>query len=416
MSARAINLPENPSITPMEPSGARKIQLQDKDISSFRSLISAPLKGLLKELPSISKMADPISWLMPKSSLEEFYEKQVEEILPTKEEFAEKSLERFGKALPYGALGGIPGIVGAGASALAGQTAEELGASSLAQTAIEMAALSAPSLSRKIIPSNAQQKSILELGRKFGMSEEQLAPLMPDAKKIRAFGKFASTGEGTVKKLKETKTGVSNIYDTLSASPEAKKFLDQKNLHQFSHEMNALGKKMPHAVRSQLKNDAADLVSSSLQKGGVSGEDLMNFYKDVSSRYNVGRSELELFKGPIKKAISSLDPELGKNFETVNQMWAKQSKIASKLKPGQFEKLINLGEAAAIATSLATGNPSIAIKVLGLSAYRNLSRELLINPRLQNLLKQSQHAIEKNKIPLLKKTGEEFLKFKSEED
>ena len=146
MSARAINLPENPSITPMEPSGARKIQLQDKDISSFRSLISAPLKGLLKELPSISKMADPISWLMPKSSLEEFYEKQVEEILPTKEEFAEKSLERFGKALPYGALGGIPGIVGAGASALAGQTAEELGASSLAQTAIEMAALSAPSL------------------------------------------------------------------------------------------------------------------------------------------------------------------------------------------------------------------------------------------------------------------------------
>lgn len=180
--------------------------------------------------------------------------------------------------------------------------------------------------------------------------------------------------------------------------------------------MNALGKKMPHAVRSQLKNDAADLVSSSLQKGGVSGEDLMNFYKDVSSRYNVGRSELELFKGPIKKAISSLDPELGKNFETVNQMWAKQSKIASKLKPGQFEKLINLGEAAAIATSLATGNPSIAIKVLGLSAYRNLSRELLINPRLQNLLKQSQHAIEKNKIPLLKKTGEEFLKFKSEED
>jgi hypothetical protein len=414
MSARAIDLPETE--VKSTPSRARKIDINDKDISRFQSLVSAPIKGLLKELPNIARWQDPVSLLLPKSSLEDVYEREIEERLPTKPEFAEKSLERFGKLSPYLVGGGVSGVARAGLGAIAGQTAEELGAGPLGQSIAEAAPFAAPSFARKIVPSNAEQKAILDLGRKHGLTEEQLAPMMPESLKRRSFGKIASTGEKTAEKLKEMRKGGSAVYEALRTSPQAESLLTPQSSQQFASEMQKIGQEMPHAVRSQLQKDAADLVSSARSKGGISGADLINFYKDVSSRYNIGRSELELFKGPIKKAISSLDPELAKNFDTANKMWARQAKIASTLKPGQFDGIVDLGETYATAAAIGTGNFSLLSKILGLSGMKAVSNAMLTSPRLQNLVQQSQNALMKHNLPALKAIGEAIVEeFRSED-
>ena len=71
--SRRIELPEEK--IKQTSSGAKKIQLSEQDISRFRSLVSAPVKGFLKELPSLTKLANPISYLLPDTGENKLHEK-----------------------------------------------------------------------------------------------------------------------------------------------------------------------------------------------------------------------------------------------------------------------------------------------------------------------------------------------------
>lgn len=438
MSARAIPLADD-SPKEKKPSlgNARPINLNGNDINRFRSIINARYKGLAKGgidmakmLPTLLKSGGIVPHLLfgkseKLQSLEEPYqrglgkaEEKVEEFLPTRPEFLESAVERYGKlegpALLTALTGGgaaLPSTLAlTGVGALAGQGVEELGGGPLLQAAAEIGPQILPSLAKKIIPSNTEQKAILALGRKYGLSEEQLAPLMPETSKKRFFGKFAQTGERTKDVAKSTKQGVQEIYNKLESSSEAKQFLSPQDRQKFAVEMSAIGKKMPHAVRAQITNDAADLVKSAAAKGGITGEELMNFYHDISSRYNVGRAELELFKGPIKNALRAINPKLATEFETVNRMYQKSLQIGRLLKPGEFEQLISLGEAYELGASVANLDPNRLSRILGLLGFRKFSQEMLTNPRLQNLIHKAQTSISTRKIPILKQVGEQIIR------
>lgn len=392
---------------PETSSKARALSLNEPEVSRFKSLISAPLKGLLKELPNFSKLHDPVAMFLPKSKQDRFIEEQIEEKLPTRPEFAEKTLERFGKMAPYLAGGGIASSIGRGALAsLAGQGAEEMGLGQVGQTVAELGAFGSPGLARKIIPSGKEQKALIDTARKYGMSEEQIAPLIPGKGKQEFFSSLASKGRDTQERLKDTRQGISNIYNTLRKGPESKKQLSEKSLQQFSRDMNDLGQEMPHAIRSQLKNDAQDLVSAARQRGGVDVDQLINFFQDISSRYNLGKRELQRFKDPIKKALHSISPEVGQDFEIANNMWQKQYQIGDALYPGQYEGLVDLGESYALAAGVATGDLDLLKKLMGASIARKFAKEMLLSPRMQNISQKSLEAIQNNHFPMIKKLGD----------
>lgn len=418
MSTDIRKIPLSQKTKESSTTGARPIVLKDKEISRFRSLVSAPLKGLLKELPTIAKLHDPASLFLPKRPHEKFIEEEIEKRLPTQDNFVESALERGGRILPYALTGG--GGIGAnlartGLSALAGQSAEELGAGPIGQTIAEIGSFSAPSLAKKIIPSGKDQKALVDVARKYGMSEEQIAPLIPGKKKQDFFSSLASKGKDTQERLKETRSGISGIYETLRTGPKSNQKLSPQDLNHFSNEMNKLGQQMPHAIRSQLKNDAADLVNQARKKGGVDIEELINFFRDISSRYNLGKTELQRFKGPIKKALSSISPEAGHDFEMANTMWQKQIQIGESLNPGQYEGLVDLGESYALAAGVATGDIELLKKLMGASLARKFAKEMLTNPRLQNISTKSLKAIQENNLPILKKLGD-LAKYELEKD
>lgn len=392
---------------------ARPLQLSNKDISRFRSIVTAPLKGIAKSSLGLGKLAyilsDPSGKL--KKYAEPLFEKaqeKIEERMPTHPEALEKGLERAG-----GIAGGLMLTGGAALPSIgrgllggaAGQAIEEIGGGPISQAAGEIAASSLPSLARRIIPSSVDQARILETGRRYGMTEEQLAPLMPEVKKRRFFGKYAFAGEETGEKLKETGKGISNIYDVLESSPKAQRVISPQATHDFVTEIDRLSMRMPHNIRSQLKNDAMDLVRQAQRKGGFTGQDLMNFYHDISSRYNLGRQQLELFKDPVKKAIGSIDPELGKDFETVNRMFQKKSQIGRILKPSEYEHLISLGEAYELGASVGNLDVGRLGRLLGMVGFRKFSEKMLTSPRFQNIIEKTQNALMKNDINALGKLG-----------
>lgn len=418
MTARSLDIPLDEPRKDFKGS-ARPIEVSDKDISRFRSIVSAPIKGMAKSVVGLGKLAldffgDPNRIFRSVTDpVIRGAEEKIEERIPTQPEYLEKSLERGGGLVLPAVLAAATGggsILGAGASSLAGgfagQAVEEAGGGPILQGLAEIGPSALPRLARKIIPSSADQARILGMGRKFGMTEEQLAPLMPEAAKRRFFGKFAYSGEGAQEALQGTKKGIQNIYQALETGPQAQQLLSPQATNQFIQDVNNLAKRMPHNIRSQLKQDAADLVSSARQKGGFVPEDLMNFYHDVSSRYNLGRPQLELFKGPIKDAIRSVDPHLASDFETVNRMYQKSIQIGRVLRPSEYEHLISLGEAYELGASVAKLDPGRLTRLLGVVGFRKFSEKMLTSPRLQNMIKKTQDAVIKNQLPIIKRMGE----------
>lgn len=384
----------------------RPLEIEDKDISRFRSLISAPLKGVAKELPNVRNIMEPWRVIMGPTNEDKIYEEMVEKNLPTQPEFAEGALEKFGKNALYGASGGVGGLVRAAIGSALGQYAKEKGASPLTQFLAEAGPQGAPSFSRTLKASSPMQQRMLNLGRQAGASEEQMAPWMSGEGKRRFLGSFASKGESTTDKMRESRKATSSVYNYIRESPGAKEYLSQPEMQRMAREVARIGENLPYNVRSQLHHDAADLVRSSLKKGGIQGTDLMNFYQDISSRYNLGRKQLELFKTPIRQAIESINPRLARDFDTANNIFIRQNRMAKSLTPNDLETYVNMGEAVGVAGAAATGNVSLLTKLLGFIGVRKFANAMLTSPRLQNLVKKSQDAVSQNRVPLMRKLGD----------
>ncbi len=126
-----------------------------KDISKTRSVLSAPIKGAIKGAEELSHLADPtqilLQSILPKK--ESLLSKVTEQVLPTKNETAERFLERTGKLAPLAALGG-GGLASSALQALGGgalgQLAQEEGIGEAGQAAAELAGMGLPGLAKAL--------------------------------------------------------------------------------------------------------------------------------------------------------------------------------------------------------------------------------------------------------------------------
>lgn len=373
----------------------RKIEFKPREVSRLRSLLSAFPKGAATEILDVARGIRSVVGLEERPEGKKA-RKFLEENLPTQPEFIEKGLERAGRIAPYTLIPGGGGLVGGlGRSALAGfagQTAEELGAGELGQTITEIAALGAPGLGRKIIPTRGQEK-LINFARKTGMTDKEIAPLLPNQKKKSFFGKMASKGEKTQKSMQETRQAISRAYDFVKESPAASAELSPTAMEKFLRDSSKIAKEMPFEIRKQISQDAMDLLEQ-----GPSGSNLINFYQDISSRYKLGREQLERLKKPIIEALESISPELGDDFKLTNEMYKRGLAMRKALKPKAMEDLLQMGEAGVFAHGFLSGRMDILVKILGIEGARKLSAQMLSNPRLQNISKQIAKASNEGKF------------------
>lgn len=396
----------------------RKIEFSEKQISRLRSLASALPKGIAKGIFELGQMAVPLAFedepfeerqktIARSLKAKEKAEKGLEETLPTRDEFIENALERGGKILPSATLGPGGAISTIGRSLLAGglgETVKEAGGGELAQTGAEVAAFGLPSLGRKIIPTKSQEK-LVNYARKTGLSEKEIAPLIPGKQKQAFFGKIASKGDKTQAALKQTRQGIGNAYDFVSSQPSASKTLSTSVAQKYMEDSAKIAYQMPHEIRKQVFEDAKDLINQ-----GFTGKNLINFYQDIGSKYKIGREQLERLKGPIVEALESLSPELAEDFKLTNELFKKRILIGKTLKPGISSELMDLGELGKLAHSVLNMSVKGLSQFLGMSGARRLAREMLINPRLQNITKQMAVAANKGKFPIVMRLAEYLRK------
>lgn len=391
-----------------------------QDTSRFQSLLNAPFKGLLKgsrelylgggakegEKENLPKQL--IKKIIGKSKEEtlfrpqEEFEKEVDVELPTKDLFAERALERGGKGLPFAALGGPAAILRQMGGAVVGEAIKSAGGDDLAQAAGELFSLSIPSLSKKIL-ANGGQKPIVDFARKFGLSEEKIAPLIQGDKKVELLSKLGK-GKKAQKAVEKSKSAISGIYEDLKASPEAAKRLSNEHATSFLHEMHDEIAKLPSGARDLVMKDIIDFTKD------MTGKGLIKLYQDVNYYMGKGNKLLGGLHNPIKNAMTNLSPKLGEDFGMTNQLWKNMSKISAKVQPGKYEELMNYGRKGRVIYGVISGNYPVLVEALGEEAAKSLSRNMLINPRFQNISKQMVDAVNKSKFSAAEKLLNQITK------
>lgn len=385
-------------------------------VSKVRSLIGAPLKGGAKKFADIVELVQKVPF--PKGELRpEQIREFAEEKFPTHEGELESFLERAGGIGVESLISpGGPLVKGAqilGGAAL-GYGAEKFGAPDWAQAIAE----SLPFFysGGKKIPLKADQKKLGEFLRNQGLTENEITPLLKTPEQINRWSSYASKGKKSRELMQAIYNKSGKIYDFVIE--EGKKFpsLSSEASSKFMSEIREIYGEMPHKYRKLIKQDLKDFT----RKGREGIENLINLDQDINSVIGAekgGRATVGQFKGPIESAMKSISPEVAEDYGLAKRLYATRSDVKGALvNPKDFDKFIDAGEVFALGQGLANRDIGMIYKVVGVAAGKKLAREMLINPRLQNISVRVGEALKKNNLTLAEKLMLQFNKELSKED
>lgn len=381
-------------------------------MSRPRSLANAYAKGAVKRGGDIAEMAQGIAPFLPKGPLsKEKAHKFAEEKFPSYDREPEKFAERAGGITTEALLS--PGGLAAKAvqipvGAALGYAAEKLDAPEWVQAIAE----SAPFFysGGKKIPLKSSQKKFGGWLRKQGLSENEITPLLKTPEQVERWSKWATKGKKSRELMESIYQKSGHLYDSIEAGAKNLKnpYIDpHKAAPAFLNEMATVLKKLPNKFRDLIAKDAADML-----KGGGHFNDFTNFWKDMNAVIGAehgGKAALGMLKEPLVKALKSIDPKLTEDFLLTNQLYATRAKVASSILTRKaMDEIMDLGEIMQLGAGIANRDMGSIAKVIGVVGARHAAREMLINPKLQNISTRIGEAIKANKYMLAEKLVKEF--------
>ncbi len=360
------------------------------------------LKGSAEGLMKFGRMMGPLEDLHGRSNAEisEEQTEKLNEILPNEQQegFTQRALRRGLKeaptalGFPGSTLSTLPRSIAAG---FLGEGAKDLGLPEWAQTAAELTAYIGPDITQKLL-SSGKDKDIIAAARKFGLSDEQITPLIQSEFKQKWLTKLAPRKGSTEKALKSTKDQLSEGYGLLQKSEKAAGEISEKANGTFINSVMEKINEMPRDVQNKIRPDLEDLLNNK-----ITGRSLMNFFKDVNHKTGGNAKELAHIKGAVKEAIKSIDPKLADDFGLINDLYSKYYNISSKLKPNMTSDIIRAGEAMTAISAIPAaffGHYEPLVGIVGEQVARKTAGKLLTNPHFQQLGKKMVNALNENKF------------------
>lgn len=366
------------------------------------------LKGSIEGLGRLGRIMGPLETEKNTSQQLEEQTQNLDALLPTQEGYIQNSLRRGLREAPSILSFPGSGLQAGGRSILAGfagEGAKELGFPEWAQTAAELTSYIGPDITKKLLEKGSNAE-LIAAARKLGLSDEAITPLMQSEFKQKWLAKLSPKRGATQKALQKTKSELGDAYGMLQKSEGAGLEITEKANGTLINELYSILNEMPREIRGKIEKDLKDLLTNK-----ITGNTLMNFYKDVNSLLKGNTKQLSLLKDPIKKAISSVSPELSKDFEFVNKLYSKYSSISSKLKPNLTSDIISAAEALGVfggTLGVAFGHYPTLVGILGEQAAKKLAQQMLINPKFQQISQKMVVALNQNKYGLAQKLTSEL--------
>ncbi len=395
--------------------GVEEVELPKDPQKWWESIPKDVLKGFLESVQRVGRMMGPIPTGQPEEQVQREFSERLDEAIPSDKTFLGSALRRGEQIAGPAAVfpGGGLGTAGRGlAGGVAGQAAEHLGAPEWLQTIAEIAPFLAPGLGKQIQPTKKQEKAVALL-RKAGATEQEIAPVIQSPKKQQIIGSVAQKGGKATTKLKETKQMLDRTVESFKTGKfGAEKFKDQ-NWNKMVNELQSKLQDMPAKVRNTIGEDFQQFL-----KGPKDVKSAIKLYRDINANYSPKTAQLGTMKDPIKDALATISPELARDFNLTNDLFVKYYSIYNKLSPKNadlFNQIINLTEWGRIGAGVYFGQYPLIVEVIGEKAGRILAREMLINPRMQNLAKQTAQALNANKYGVANQLNQKMVKMLSKE-
>lgn len=294
--------------------------------------------------------------------------------------------------------GNLKTLASMGLGGLAGQGVREAGGPELLASGLEIGASLAPSvITSKLNPLSKAAKDTVEAGRKLGLTEKQIAPLIQSERKLATLPKVARKPERTKNQFKSIKDALGDSYDRIKSAPQAKNKLsrsEQVNLrNRFGDILDDLSKTLAPSPDKQAAIDYIEKSLKTLRKVDITPEYLVNFWQDInkSVKWNSiegGKKSLAKLKDPIADTLKKVSPQLAEDFDLTNKLYSKYSEISKKLKPNLVDAFVSKGEMLSIAPSafaLMNGNPWAMYSLASEATIRTLANEMLTNPYFQTI-------------------------------
>jgi len=387
-----------------------------KEISRTRSLAGAFPKGAVKRAADITELVQKVPF--PKGPLRpEQMREFAEKTFPTLEREPEKFIERAGGVTAEALLS--PGGLAAKAiqiplAAGLGYAAEKLEAPEWAQSIAE--GIPFFYSGGKKIPLKADQKKLGDFLRKQGLTENEITPLLKTPEQINRWSAFASKGKKSRKLMESLYSKTGSIYDSVISEGKSLPPLSNAAKENILKSFMKIQQDMPNIHWELIEKDMKDFLT----KGRAGAEDLINLDKDINAVLGAERGAWDAvgqLKGPIKEALESISPKVAEDYSLAKEFYRSRHKVKGALvNPKDFDRFMDLGEAYGLGQGIANRDLGMIAKVIGAAGGRSIAREMLINPRLQNISVRIGESLKKNNFNLSVKYLKEFRDLISEDN
>jgi len=265
--------------------------------------------------------------------LESSVEKKIPSLKPETEgeQKYENTLETFTSLLMPGAPRSLINSVtragiGAGGGEAAASLMKEFGIGEAAQNIARMVfALGSqlPGLRRASIAENRTRIA----GKKAGLNEKELTPLLQPEKMARRIGKLTSETEKNREVLKSVKKKSDAFLDNISERGK-KVIIPEENMSGLIEKTESLRNEMAMAAGEEPNRVGVikylDGVLDDFKKGSLTAQHLINTFRDANRMFKETmpsqKNRLQSMNKAISQAVYKTDKELGRDFRLGNRL------------------------------------------------------------------------------------------------
>lgn len=404
----------------------------------WKAVSADVLKGLVEGTVRLGRMMGPTR---QRPGEEEFtmerFSEQLEELIPSRETSTGAALRRGMGTLPSAVTTPGVGAAGQAARALAGgvlgEAVKEAGYGEVPQAIAELAPFITPSgpsgilprptkvqeslASRRMVPEKLREsaKKSLEERRQFnellkfaqerGLTPEEITPLFQPKGKTTAFSTIATRGDATQQRLERSKQAIDSIADSFKLGQKAEVVLSDSSATSMTNKIQDILYDMPAKTRNVIQEDFQQLLNSPKDTKSI-----IKFFRDINAQYGQNKKQLGRLKEPLMEGLSTIDPQLAKDFNLTNKLFQKYYDISSKLKPNIVDQILTASKGPKVIYGAITGNYPLIAEAITEDAARKLAAYALTSPKLQNISKKMVNAINKEKFVLADRIKQDYIR------
>jgi len=398
-------------------------QASNAAISAASGLIGSP-KALLQLPESLSKQA--FALIRGRDPEREDYEtkgrqaldllEKLSSFLPDASDVRSKFIDEdpnlvekiamgAGSGLPFGGIGALVG----GGGALLEEGLQSIDASPRVKAASHLTLAATAGLKSKGLRPKKGQKPMMDLLKKAGMTDEQIAPILNNPNiKTATLSKLASNGKKTQAILEATQKGFEPVYDLIRENPESARVLSPEKAVELQRTLDNSMKDLPTKFKKDIKVDMEDYFNSARDFN-----DTTSLIKKINQTFGGKSTDALRLKKSLNEALETMSPSLAKEFNLAQEAYSKFANLREELNPSVVNKFVPeaVFQYAKGAGTLAgiVVNPLLTAKIIGSKmAAGTLARHLLLNPKLKNINQRFVYALNKRSLGMAQKVQKEM--------